>query len=139
WKINSVWLWGGGTSPKVEAPRFESISSDDPVATGLARKSGIRFMPAPKNAESWLAALGEGEHLVILESLVIPSKYGDENEWDSRLRSLEANWFKPLHLAAQNGLELDLVDNEAGMHLEAGKRDLWKLWKRNRPLLDYLK
>ena len=137
--INSVWLWGGGTSPKVKAPRFESISSDNPVAWGLARKSGIPFTPVSENAESWLADLAEGEHLVILESLLLPSRYGDENEWDARLRSLEANWFKPLRLAVQNGLELGLVDNEAGLHLEAGPRDLWKFWKRSRPLLDYLK
>lgn len=137
--INSVWLWGGGTFPKVTASRFESISSDNPVARGLARKSGIPFMPVSENAESWLAALEEGEHLVILESLALPSRYGDENEWDSRLRSLEVNWFKPLHLAVQNGVELALFDNEAGMCLDAGKRDLWKFWKRNRPLLDYLK
>lgn len=136
--INSVWFWGGGISPDVRQTPFASIASNNSVARGLAKQSATPHFPVPENAEAWLAKLGtEGEHLVILEDLFFPSKYGDGNAWDERLRALEANWFAPLHQGVQQGMVLTLSDNEKGFHFETSRLDLWKFWKRSRPILDY--
>lgn len=138
--INSVWFWGGGISPDVRRSPFASISSENQLARGLCRQTDTPFHPVPRDARSWLSTLDEeGEHLVILENLVLPSRYGDGNEWDARLKALETDWFAPLHEALREGLTLTLSDSEKGMHFELDRLDLWKFWRKNRPLLDYLK
>lgn len=138
--VNSVWFWGGGIAPDIRQSPFASISSGNPLARGLARQTGTAHFPVPENAREWLSTLGSaGEHLVILENLTFPSRYGDGNEWDTRLRALETSWFGPLHQAVQQGMTLTLSDNESGLHFETNKHDLWKFWKRSRPVLDYAK
>lgn len=138
--VNSVWLWGGGISPDVRQSPFSSIASHNLLARGLAKQTDTPFHAVPSDANAWLSNLeGEGEHLVILENLMLPFRYGDVDEWDSRLRQIESEWFGPLHLAVQDGLTLTITDSERGMHFETGKLDLWKFWKRERSVLDYLK
>jgi hypothetical protein len=39
-QVNSLWLWGVGSVPRVPASRWQSVAADDPVARGLARLSG---------------------------------------------------------------------------------------------------
>ena len=138
--VNSLWFWGGGMAPDVRQSPFSSISSDNLIARGLSKQTDTPFRPVPVNAKEWLSGLqGEGEHLVILEDLRFPSRYGDANEWDSRLRRIESEWFEPLHLAVQEGSTLTLTNCESGLSFGTGRLDLWKFWKRNRPVLDYLK
>ena len=138
--INSLWFWGGGIAPDVRQSPFASISANNAVARGLARQTGIAYSPLPENAGRWLSGLsGEGEHLVILDDLLLPAKYRDGNEWDARLHALEHSWFAPLHQAVQQGISLTLSDSESGLHFETGKLDLWKFWKRSRAVLDYSK
>lgn len=137
--INSVWFWGGGVNPEMKPSRFASVSSDNLLAANLAERSRTRHLPVPQHAGIWLASLPEGEHLVVLEELMLQARYGDGNEWDRRLRQLEASWFSPLIDAVRSGLDLSIVDNESGMQFDIKKHDLWKFWKRSKPVLDYLK
>lgn len=137
--VNSVWFWGGGVSPEMKPSRFASVSSSSLLIANLAERSGAMHLAVPEHAGGWLASLPEGEHLVVLEDLMLPARYGDGDEWDNRLRRLEASWFCPLLDAARNGIDLSIVDNESGMQFDIKKHDLWKFWKRSRPVLDYLK
>ncbi|HQT25197.1 MAG TPA: hypothetical protein PLK99_01195 [Burkholderiales bacterium] len=136
--INSVWLWGGGIFPDNMQSPFSSITSTNPVSKGIAKETDTLFHPLPENAADWLSNLDKtGEHLLILENLRLPFRYRDGDEWDSGLRKLESNWFAPLHLAVQNGLDLSIVDCESGMRFETARLDLFKFWRRNRSVLDY--
>ncbi len=137
--INSVWFWGGGILPEVKPSGYASVSSSNALASAIANRAAIPCIPVPENASGWLGSLSEGEHLVILEDLMLPARYGDGNEWDKRLRRLETCWFGPLIDAVKNGLELAIIDNEIGVRFDTKKHDLWKFWKRSRPVLDCLK
>ncbi len=136
--LNSVWFWGGGIFPDHLRSPFSSMTSSNPLARNLARYAKTSFHPLPDNAEIWLAQLEDpGEHLLILEELRLPFRYRDGDEWDSRLRKLESDWFAPLHLAVQKGIDLAITDCEAGLHFDIGKLDLFKFWRRSRSVLDY--
>lgn len=138
--VNSVWFWGGGIAPDVRQSPFASISSGNPVAQGLARRSATPHFPAPVKADDCLSKLGsEGEHLIVIEDLIAPSRNGDGNVWDAKLRALDANWFALLLQRVQQGMMLTLSDPESGLHFEVDKHDLWKFWRRTRPVLDYRK
>jgi len=39
--VNSLWVWGGGRLPEIQAPRWRRVVSNDPVALGLARCAGL--------------------------------------------------------------------------------------------------
>ena len=138
--INSVWLWGGGIAPDVRQSPFSSIASNNPLGRGLARQADTPFHRLPDNAKDWISSVrGEKEHLVILDGLRAPSRYGDVNEWDSILRQIESDWFESLLAAVQEGSTLTVTDCESGLSFQAERLDFWKFWKRNRSLLDYLK
>ena len=137
--VNSVWFWGGGISPEVKPSGYASVSAGNVLASIIANRAGSPCIPVPENAGGWLSSLAEGEHLVILEDLMLPARYGDGNEWDRRLRRLDASWFGPLLEAVKNGLDLSIIDNEIGVRFDTKKHDLWKFWKRARPVLDCLK
>ncbi len=135
--VNSLWLWGGGVAPEIACSGYASIRSDDPLANLLAARTGIPCGPVPEEAGNWISSLAEGEHLLVLKDVSLPWKYRDGDEWDGRLRKLEQQWFFPLHQAVQKGLSLTLSDCESGLHFGVEKLDLWKFWKRIRPLLEH--
>ncbi|NNM81036.1 MAG: phosphoglycerate mutase [Burkholderiales bacterium] len=135
--VNSLWLWGGGSGSETASSGYASVRSNDPLANLLAARTGIPCGPVPEDAENWISSLAAGEHLLVLGDLFLPIKYRDENEWDGRLRMLEQQWFSPLHQAVQEGLSLTLSDCESGLGFGVEKLDLWKFWKRIRPLLEH--
>jgi hypothetical protein len=121
--VNSLWLWGAGRLPARTQSRWQSVTSGDPLALGLARHSGATARSLPGGAAQWLA--GEaGRHLVIL---------------DAAGESLERDWFAPLAAALRAGrigmLSLHLPD--AGLSIETVRGDLRRFWRRPRPLETY--
>ena len=123
--VNSLWLWGAGRLPQPTQGRWRSVASDDPLALGFARHSGLAARTLPEGAAQWLSHSPEdGRHLVILDA-------GSE--------TLERDWFAPLAAALRSGQigMLTLHVPDAGLSFETVRGDLRRFWRRPKPLESY--
>ena len=141
-EVNSLWFWGAGPVPAARELGWQSVSSDEPVARGLALGSGGRAQRLPDSAAAWLAQLPEhGRHLVVLDALRLPLALGEHAAWTGRLAEMELKWFAPLLEALRKGrigmLTLHLPDGREAISCETVRRDLRCLWRRTRPLQAY--
>jgi hypothetical protein len=121
--VNSVWLWGAGRlASRAESP-WQSVTSEDPLALGFARSSGVAARALPAAAAQWLSS-DEGRHLVIL---------------DAANPALERDWFAPLAAALRSGRigMLTLHVPDAGLSFETTRGDLRRFWRRPKPLERY--
>ena len=139
--VNSLWLWGAGTAPRVAASRWRSVSADDPVARGLARLSGARERALPEGAEAWLReAPPDGRHLVLLDALRAPLALGQSAEYAECIDALEKRWFAPLLAALRAGrvgMVTVHVPDSLGASFETIRGDLRRFWRRPRALEKY--
>jgi len=139
--VNSLWLWGAGTAPRVPPSHWRSVSADDPVARGLARLSGARERALPEGAEAWLHdAPPDGRHLVVLDALRAPLALGQSAEYAGCIDALEKRWFEPL-LAALRAGRVGMVTVHVPDRLDASfetiRGDLRRFWRRPRALEKY--
>ena len=139
--VNSLWLWGAGSAPRVPPSRWRSVSADDPVARGLARLSGARARPLPEGAEAWLQeSPPDGRHLVLLDALRAPLALGQSAEYAERIDALEKRWFGPLLSALRAGrigMVTVHVPDSLGASFETIRGDLRRFWRRPRALESY--
>ncbi len=138
--VNSLWLWGAGTAPKVAASPWQSVSADDPVALGLARLAGARSRRLAPSAPAWLEGGEEGRHLVLLDALRAPLALGERARYRERIEALEQGWFAPLLAALRAGrvgmLTLHVPDS-LGVSFETIRGDLRRFWRRPKALEKY--
>lgn len=139
--INSLWLWGAGTLPQTLSSRFDSVCSSQPLALGLGRAAGIPTQAVPPDAATLLAGSARGKHpLVVLDALLGPVQYQDDDAYRAALLSLETNWFAPLRQALTSGritrLHLEASTAYGALRWASGRADQWKLWRRAQPLAD---
>lgn len=142
--INSVWPWGMGPLPDEgqmrRASPWQSVSADDPVALGLAKRAGIRHRTPGPGAAQWLERAPEdGQHLMVLDGLRGAAALGDGEALAQRLHSLEEHWFAPLLTALRAGRigMLTACVPDAGASFETARSDLRRFWRRPRPLAAY--
>jgi hypothetical protein len=142
--INSLWFWGAGRLPRSAAPRgrsrFNSVTADEPLARGLARRAGIAPRELPRDAAAWLAASpADGVHLVVLDGLRAPLALGDAQACAASLREIDARWCAPLLDALRAGRVgmVTIHAPEAGLSFEATRGDLRRFWRRARSLERY--
>jgi hypothetical protein len=139
--VNSVWLWGVGSTPQVGASRWKSVCSDDPIALGLARLAGASARRLPESASAWLeSARQEGRHLALLDALRAPLALGQSAEYGECIATLERSWFAPLLAAlraGQVGMVTVHVPDSLGASFETVRADLWRFWRRPRSLEKY--
>ena len=140
--INSLWPWGGGRLPLVEARPYNHVWADDLVAQGLARASGTPHAALPEDATDILSVShGEGVLLVVLDALRAAAARGDAEIWQRRLRQLEEKWFAPLAEAFRKGrltsLTLLALGARHNMVFTLRRRARWQFWRRPRPLAHY--
>lgn len=140
--VNSVWFWGGGSAPRIGARPFDGIWADAPLARGLAAAAGLPGHPLPAGAGEWLAAAGGGQTpLAVLDTLCGAGQYGDRLGWSEGLEQLERDWFAPLLRALERGtpaaLTLHAAESGETLAFTVRRRDLWRLWRRPRPLAAY--
>ncbi|VAX04301.1 hypothetical protein MNBD_GAMMA20-677 [hydrothermal vent metagenome] len=135
--VSSLWFWGGGKLPAVPTPRWRQVWSRDPVASGLARLAGVAHGPLPADAQAWLSQVGgDGEHLLVLDSLDSALQQQGGEAWWAALQTFEQHWVEPL-LAALRSRQIDSLqlDDGAGTVYRLTRRGLRRWWRRRRPLM----
>jgi hypothetical protein len=142
--INSVWLWGGGIEPPVPARHFGAVWSGDALAQALAAAAGLKAAPVPANARDWLELARASRcetHLVVLDGLTVPARYGDVTAWLERAAALERDWFAPLAAAGAPPrlTRLTVVAPWRGSceRFDFSPAHRWRFWRRPRPLAAY--
>ncbi|MDX1251335.1 MAG: hypothetical protein IDH49_03615 [Gammaproteobacteria bacterium] len=136
--VNSVWLWGGGYTPRGVPARWARVWSDEPVATGLARLGGVPAATLPASAAVVLEHRSGGAQLVVLNAVHSATLYGDTSTWGEAMASLMQNWFAPL-LDALKRRNIDSLDILAadGRAYRVTPSSLRRFWKRRRSLETY--
>jgi hypothetical protein len=140
--VNSLWLWGAGRAPQVQAPRWQSVSAADPLALGLARAARVRHRPLPRDGGAWLSrAPEEGCHLVVLDALRVPLALAEPEASRDALAALERDWFAPLLAALRSGrvgmVTIHVPDAAECAAYETIRGDLRRFWRRPRALEKY--
>ena len=137
--INSLWLWGAGSLPALEAPGFDAVWSRDPLAQGLARAASLRPRPSPPS----LAALLDNadpvqRQLVVLEELLGPVLYEAPDDWKRAIQRLDADWFLPLSKAVGSQIkQLQLIAPTIyGVLRWQYQGGRWQFWKKGRTLAE---
>jgi hypothetical protein len=131
--INSVWFWGGGELPTSVHTSAVQVATDHPLAMGLTQLAGVYRVDVPVNGDELLAALGDGETLVVNDVLEGPTQYGDIENWVDTLLQLEQHWFAPL-LAAVRSTALDSLEIRPcnGCSYFTNRKQQRAFWKRKR-------
>jgi hypothetical protein len=86
--VNSLWLYGAGTLPKLNNMPWKTVWANDPLAQGLAHLTGVASQPVPESLEALFSAGIEGPQLICLDSLAAPSSYDDFQAWNVRVQQL---------------------------------------------------
>jgi hypothetical protein len=144
--INSLWFWGAGALPVspgststarngfAAPPPYIQLWSDNALARGLALSAGVRAAPLPPHTA---VALQPG-NVIVLEHALQPSFYLDAEGWTQAVQMLETRWITPALDALKRGevqsLTLTLSGDDARLDLTVQRRDLWKFWRRPRPV-----
>jgi hypothetical protein len=132
--VNSLWPWGGGRLPVPGPSRHDALWSSDPVAAGIARLLKIECAALPTG----FSGMATSHPLAIHEAMEQPAGCGDALHWIAALERFEADWLAPalgaLRRGSLDGLRL-LAPGELGSaELQIDRRDLWKFWRKPRPL-----
>lgn len=132
--VNSLWPWGGGRLPVSRPSRHDALWSNDPVAAGVACLLGIDHAGLPTG----FAATTARHALAIHGAMEGPARSADAIAWRDALEAFESGWLAPALAALRSG-RLDglclLAPGETGSaELQVGSRDLWRFWRRPRPL-----
>ncbi|MCE9633649.1 MAG: hypothetical protein K8Q92_05645 [Methylophilales bacterium] len=118
---NSLWLWGGGVMATAISP-YATVLSEDVFVSSLAGR-GAKPLPT-----SWKELSAEST-LVVLDA---------QSGWEA----LEERWFANVLHALQtgqtHGVRVCLAEEDKVHVFSIKRRDLWKLWRRTKPLADYL-
>ena len=141
--VDSIWLWGGGIAPAIGHPPYQTIWGDDVLARSLAATSDIAQHPLPDSGTAWLAAAATaGEnHLLVFNQLSDTLRAGDITAWREQMAKFERGWMAPLLSALRAGklssIELIAIDRENLLEATLTPAQLWRLWRRARPLASY--
>lgn len=102
--INSVWFWGGGSVPEINADPSVLLFSDDDFVRGLAAELQIPCQPVERATELLLDKDTRQQHIVVDTSLLA----GNKNWQDTEQRA--SFWCERLsqQVAAVPGLHAEL-------------------------------
>ncbi len=122
--VNSVWFSGGGGLPTALTSNQAGLMANSPLYRGLAKLADLPMAAIAENCEAILHRPAQDlrVHLTC----------------NSRL---DEDWFAPLLLGLRQGrlsqLTLNLGFYEQTLLLAIRPRDLYKFWRRARPLAEY--
>ncbi|MCX7627703.1 MAG: hypothetical protein N2Z69_04735 [Methylophilaceae bacterium] len=120
--VNSVWPWGGGVLQRPLVAPYVEVWAADPLACGLALAAGVTTHPlGPLSLPSV-----EGDRLIVgevgavLDSALLPTVL-------QQLRTKDAN-----------AVQVHLGEARRVRSFTLKRTDLWKVWRKPRPLETYL-
>ncbi len=121
--INSLWIWGGGFAPEVEALVLPPLFGHDPQLKGYWYSHDAQVQPWPGNVEACVDA-SEGGFVAVSGEGDEDDKFLEHTLGELR-RALGAGRFDRLVLLFRDGIRADLK-----------RRDAVRFWRRDNPLLD---
>lgn len=137
--VNSVWFWGAGRARPLTSP-YDVLWGNHPLAAGLAMASGAAMRPLPDAGASLLQETSFTNPLIVADSLPATA-YGDLSGWRDGIVALERAWSAPLLAGLKSGalesLTLHGLGPDYGYSVTVTPRDLWRFWRRSRPLQVY--
>ena len=137
--INSLWLWGGGVLPPRRECNFDGVWSNNALALGLARASGVMTHTTARDAAVLLENMApDTHHCLVFEDLLAPVQYEKRDAYRNALAGLEARWFAPLLAALRSGrvrqLHMESSTAYATLRWDSTRNDQWAFWRRPRSL-----
>lgn len=138
--INSLWLWGGGRTPRVEGVPWRAVWSDQEVIAGLAALAEVSSAALPVDARTWLSlAEASGEHLLVWDPAYAAVRRRDVDTWRRLVTEFEANWMAPLLDALQAGRVDSLrVRGAGGRDFLLARRQLGAWWRMRKPFSRFM-
>lgn len=138
--INSVWFWGGGALPTMNEARWCHVWTQEVLAWGLARLSGIPSADVPAGGAQLLEnATIPGEHLVVLDAGYRFAQLADVEAWRNYLATLHQNWFVPLYAALKSRQITSITILTGGDNdFRVSATQLRYVWRRRRAFATFM-
>lgn len=136
--INSLWLWGEGRGTNAQPrPDWNWLISDEPFSRGLAIMAGIPVYSIQQGTDQLASLKGKG--LMVIDTIAGPASYGDVAEWFLSIEQICGQYLQALdsQLKASHINQIDLHTGE-GRCFSLHKADRFKLWRRLRPLRQFV-
>ena len=137
--VNGLWLWGGGRLESTPGADFTAIWSRSRLARGLGHAAQIGTHELPPDWRTLVNQSGrDGNHLVVLENLCMPTQYEDQHAYREELHTLEQRWIAPIVAAMADGrvdsliVQSPCVFGVTTWHYRP--RDRWRVWRRPQSL-----
>lgn len=133
--INSLWLWGGGRTPRVPLGSWRGVWSDDPLVAGLAGLAQVTSDCLPEDAGTWLARPpSPGKHLLVSGAAYGPARCCDVDAWRRVVCAIEERWMAPLLGALKSGrVQSVCLRSGTGRDFRLGRGSLGHWWRRAKP------
>lgn len=123
--VNSVWLSGGGVLPEKLETSPKTIFSNNALPKGLGLTADCPCLALPENLEA-IINQSDSDAWLVLDGV-------DE---------AETKWFAPALTKLRTGdigqLTLHFAVREQVLSVDIRPRDLWKFWRKAKPLKAYL-
>lgn len=131
--INSLWLWGEGYQPAVDAKSSLAFYVDEITVRGVAR---VLQTPCSSVA-AWLQQPTHG--LLVLDDLLLPASYGDAERWREAVQIICQNILPVVLRALKSGQITQLnVYPADGRCFSLRATDLRKFWRLRKPLSHWM-
>lgn len=138
---NSIWLWGGGTLPALSNPSFDATWGGGHLVRAFATAAGIACHDLPAHGAAWLEKTRADRHLLAFDAPAQALREGGAAAWREQVEKLNENWMRPLLAALKakqlSGIELMACNDEGLLRTIIAPADLWRFWRRARPLAAY--
>ncbi|MDA8093010.1 MAG: hypothetical protein M0T84_03720 [Betaproteobacteria bacterium] len=137
--INSLWPWGGGWPPEGQ-PHAGTLWTHHRLARAIAKGALADTRALPPDADRWFefARADGGPHLIVLDQVEAHLRVHDLAGARSAAAHLDRAWGVPLRRWLRQGrltgLALSLPGASNVMHAQIRRPDLFRWWRRPRPL-----
>lgn len=137
--VSGIWPWGGGDLADLHLDsRHRVVCADHPLAVGLARRAGLTVQPLAAVDKDPALVLDQGPALVVWDRLWPAVLDADPVAWAAGLRDLEA-WLGQLQGRLGAGkVQGWTLDGCGAGRWGIAHSDPWRLWRRVRPLGQWL-
>jgi hypothetical protein len=130
--INSVWFWGGGSTPRIDSRPYALVYAADAFARGLGTLSGARVAELPRDPGLVDAVREEESALLVLDALTAPLHRGDAHAWRDAAHALDETWFSELGrlLERFDSVRLVLAAHHETRVATIGSASRWRWFRR---------